>query len=180
MFNKDAFASGQVGSKIWLCRELEKLGWKSNLTRIYGGWYGVLSFLLLSRDNFKVDRIESYDIDPACEEIADSINKLWLIEDWKFKAFTADCNNPIPGYPDLIINTSTEHFESMEWFNLIPKGTRVILQGNNMPHEDHVIHSETLDSFVETYPLSEVVFKGSKDFIYPTWSFTRYMVIGVK
>ena len=81
--NKDIFSSGQVGSKIWLCEELEKLGWTSNLTYIYGGWCGVLGFLLLSRGNFQVNQIQSFDIDPTCEPIADMINgeKLRKIEE---------------------------------------------------------------------------------------------------
>ncbi len=178
--HKDAFSSGQVGSKIWLCEELERLGWSSNLTYIYGGWYGITAFLLLSRNRFQVNKIRSLDIDPGCEAVADMINENWVWQDWKFKAFTQDCNNFEGQYGDLVINTSTEHFDSMDWFNCLPKGTRVILQGNNMPHDDHVIHSTTLDEFVNLYPLAEVVYSGTKEFVYPEWRFTRYMVIGVK
>lgn len=180
MINKDAFSNGQVDSKLWLCRELEKLTWTSKITHIYGGWYGVTAFLLLSRGNFQVERIESYDIDPACEAIADMINENWVIKQWQFKAYTADCNNMLTNYPDLIINTSTEHFETLEWFDKIPLGTRVVLQGNNMPHNDHVIYSETLEQFKNTYPLTTPLYEGSLDFVYPTWSFTRYMIIGIK
>jgi hypothetical protein len=180
MINKDAFSSGQVGSKLWLCEELEKLNWTSNLTYIYGGWYGITAFLLLSRNNFKVDKIRSLDMDPSCEPIADMINENWVWQEWKFKAFTQDCNNFQGQYADLIINTSTEHFDSIEWFANIPSGTRVILQGNNMPHDDHVIHSNSLDDFVSHYPLSSIAYKGEKSFVYPNWSFTRYMVIGIK
>ncbi len=178
--HKDAFSSGQVGSKIWRCEELERLGWSSNLTYIYGGWYGITAFLLLSRNRFQVNKIRSLDIDPGCEAVADMINENWVWQDWKFKAFTQDCNNFEGQYGDLVINTSTEHFDSMDWFNCLPKGTRVILQGNNMPHDDHVIHSTTLDEFVNLYPLAEVVYSGTKEFVYPEWRFTRYMVIGVK
>ena len=180
MINKDAFSNGQVDSKLWLCQELESIGWYSKLTRIYGGWYGVLGFLLLSRQNFRVDRIESYDLDPTCESIADMINENWVIKEWQFKAHTGDCNQILPGNPDLIINTSTEHFETMDWFNNIPNGTRVILQGNNMPHNDHVVHSATIADFVAHYPLSEIMYQGELRFVYPEWNFTRYMIIGVK
>ena len=179
MLNRDAFSNGQVDSKLWLCRELEKLGWSSKLTHIYAGWHGVLAFLLLSREQFKVDRIESYDMDPTCEAIADTINENWVFKDWKFKAHTADCNQ-VSGAPDLVINTSTEHFDSMDWFNRIPKGTRVILQGNNMPNTGHKVYSGTLDEFVSFYPLSDLAYTGSLEFKYPTWSFTRYMIIGTK
>ena len=178
--NKDAFSSGQIGSKIWLCEQLEKLGWKSNLTHIYGGWHGVLGFLLLSRNKFDVKRIESYDIDPSCEPIADMLNEYWVWQNWKFKAHTADCNLVKSNLADLVINTSTEHFDSLLWFNYIPPGTRVILQGNDMPHEDHVIHTNSLEEFKKAYPLSEYAFEGSMDFVYPDWKFTRFMLIGTK
>lgn len=180
MFDKDAFSNGQIDSKLWLCQELERLGWTSKLTRIYGGWHGVLPFLLFSRQKFQVDRIESYDLDPNCESVADLINENWVIKEWQFKAHTGDCNQILPGNPDLIINTSTEHFESMNWFNNIPTGTRVILQGNNMPHDDHIIHSNTLKDFVKYYPMSEVIYRGELRFMYPQWKFTRYMLIGIK
>jgi hypothetical protein len=49
-----------------------------------------------------------------------------------------------------------------------------------MPHDDHVIHSDTLDDFINQYPLSNIAYKGQKEFVYPNWKFTRYMVIGIK
>jgi hypothetical protein len=178
--DKDAFSSGQIGSKIWLCEELEKLNWQSNLTYIYGGWYGITAFLLLSRGKFDVDQIQSFDIDPSCEAVADMINENWVWQEWKFKAYTLDCNGYVRGAPDLIINTSTEHFDSTEWFDCIPRGTRVILQGNDMPHDDHHVHSDSLKKFLSMYPVSELLYSGQKDFVYPDWKFTRYMLIGIK
>lgn len=177
--DKDAFSSGQIGSKIWLCEELERLGWTSNLTYIYGGWQGILGFLLLSRGKFQVDKIRSLDADPDCQLVADMINENWVWQDWKFKAFTQDCNNFEGQYGDLIINTSTEHFESMDWFNRIPKGTRIVLQGNDMPHDDHHVTTDSIEEFKKAYPLTEYAFEGSKEFVYPNWKFTRYMLIGV-
>jgi hypothetical protein len=178
--DKDAFSSGQIGSKIWLCEELERLNWSSELTYIYGGWHGLTGFLLLSRGKFQVGKIRSLDIDPNCQPVADLINENWVWQDWKFKAFTQDCNNYEGQYGDLIINTSTEHFTSMEWFDRIKPGTRVVLQGNNMPHDDHHVNINSIEEFKKTYPLTEYAFEGSKQFVYPTWKFTRFMVIGVK
>ena len=180
--NVDSFSSGQVGSKIWLCEELERTGWTSKLTWIYGGWYGLTAFLLLSRGKFTVDKIRSYDIDPSCQPVADMINENWVWQDWKFKAETADCLQikPFFGPADLIINTSTEHFESLEWFENITKGTRVLLQGNNMPHDDHIVNFNNLNEYQNYFNLSEYLYVGQKEFVYPTWRFDRYMLIGVK
>ena len=33
--HQDAFSSGQIGSKLWLCEQLEKTKWKSKETAIY-------------------------------------------------------------------------------------------------------------------------------------------------
>lgn len=178
----DAFSSGQIGSKIWLCEELEKLFDSVDKIWIYGGWHGIAAFLLNSRGNIKIGHIRSYDVDPACEPVADMINENWVIDNWKFKAKTQDCNKLDLDWngPDLIINTSTEHFDSMEWWNNIPNGTTVALQGNNMLHDDHHVHSSDLDDFVTQFPLSNTLYKGQKKFIYPGWKFTRFMLIGIK
>jgi len=178
-FNANAFSHGQITSKLWLCQELEQLAWTSNYTQVYGGWHGLVSFLLLSREKFQVNRIESFDMDPSCEAIANLINENWL-KQGKFNAYTEDCNIPMLGIPDLVINTSTEHFSSLAWFDKIPKGTRVALQGNNMAHDDHVVHSNSLTDFANQFKLADVAYSGSRDFKYPTWSFTRYMIIGTR
>ena len=180
--DKDAFSSGQIGSKIWLCEELEKLFTTVDIAWIYGGWYGVAAFLLRSRGQLHIDIIRSYDVDPCCEQIADMLNENWVYQDWKFKAFTADCNkldiqsNP----PDLLINTSTEHFDSLDWWNSIPQGTTVALQGNNMEHDDHHVHSDSLEDFINQFPVTQTLYTGQREFVYPTWEFTRYMLIGTK
>ncbi len=180
--NKDAFSSGQVGSKIWLCEELERLFNSVDKIWIYGGWYGVTAFLLNSRGNMRIGEIRSYDIDPDCEAVADMINENWVIDNWRFKADTQDCDvlDLDKHGPDLIINTSTEHFESIDWWDNIPKGTVVALQGNNMIHEDHHTHSTCLQEFTAQFPVTETLYAGQKEFVYPTWRFTRYMLIGIK
>lgn len=178
--DKDAFSNGQIDSKIWLCRELEKLFEAVDHIYIYGGWYGITAFLLRVRDKIEIQTIKSYDIDTECQPIADMINENWVIKEWQFKSFTEDCNQIKPKDVDLIINTSTEHFDSKDWWHNIPKGTIVALQGNNMSHEDHKISTESLDDFVKEYPLTQLMYKGSLDFKYPEWSFTRFMIIGIK
>ena len=181
MNKTDAFTHGQIRSKLWLCRELEKLNCSSNLTWIYGGWYGLVAFLLLSREKFNVKSIHSYDVDPSCKDIAEMINDNWVCQSEVFRAHTLDCNLLLPTESDLIINTATEHFPSMTWWNNIPSGKRVVLQGNNMVHEgEEVTISTSLDNFKQRFPLSKYEYTGEIEFNYDTWGFTRYMVIGTK
>lgn len=199
---KDVFSSGQIGSKLWLIQILERLlvGYRparSPMTVwIYGGWQGALGFLLLCRDGTEASvplaNIRSFDIDSAATDAANVLCENWVWRDWKFRAFTADCNllNPRePGVeygacPDLIINTSVEHFASNKWFEHIPAGTVVAFQGASFPHEgaDPLVQSEVRSDgeLQKRFPLAESWFSGSLHFDYGTWSFDRYMIIGVK
>lgn len=183
----DAFSSGQVASKIWLCNEFTKLNLPQPLNIwIYGGWHGILSFLLLSRHTISINSIRSFDIDPQCQIVADTINENWVWQQWKFKAFTADCNllnvlsNKYGPTPNCIINTSTEHMSNMQWFANLPNGMLVILQSNNMQHEDHHQGHGDLDEFDKSYHMVETKYIGQLDFDYNTWQFSRYMKIGIK
>ena len=180
--NKDAFSSGQISSKLWLCEEVEKLFSHIDHVLILGGWYAITAFLLKSRNHIEIKKIVSMDIDPACELIADQINENWKWQNWQFKAYTYDCNKKIHDIKnyDLIINTSTEHFENLRWFKQIPKGKTVVLQGADMIHDDHIFEFRTLEDFIQTFPLKKVYFKGVKHFKYPDWEFKRFMLIGEK
>ena len=188
--HKDAYSSGQIESKLWFCRELEKQLYKSEPQTIWllGGWLGLLSFLLLSRERLKIKSICSFDQDPLCERTANLINENWIWKQQIFKAKTVDCNlidykNPScvdSEEPSLIINTSVEHFHSKKWYFNIPSGKLVVLQSCNLKHKDHIfcVHSE--EEFKKQFPLTNLYYSGTLDFNYPTTSFSRYMLIGRK
>jgi len=178
--DKDAFSSGQIGSKLWLCEVLEEHFDKIDNVYIYGGWYGLTAFLLKTRNKIQIGKIRSIDIDPSCEPVADMINENWVYQNWQFKALTEDCNSIEIENADLIINTSTEHFQKKDWFKKIPKGTMVALQGNDMTHEDHYATTENLKEFCDQFSLSHILYRGQKEFVYPEWSFKRFMLIGKK
>lgn len=180
--NGDAFSSGQISSKLWMCKELEKIiGGDPRIIWVFGGWYGLSSLILLSRDILPIKHIRSFDVDPTCEPIADTLLENWVWQKWKFKSFTIDCNFlQYDERPNIVINTSTEHFDSQLWFENIPSNTTVVLQSNNMKHDDHITCFETLDEFVKFYPVNMLLYKGQLDFSYPDWKFSRYMLIGKK
>ena len=190
LVNLDSFSSGQVGSKLWLSTELEKcLG---NFTEhpdkgyriwILAGWYGVTNFIIRSRSIIPIEHIHSVDIDPSCQPIADKINKFWEWQAWQFKAHTADANTLVynkDNCPHIVINSSVEHFTSREWFDRIPKGTLVVLQACDLPHETHVAEYNSIDDLVKAFPLSETLYDGTLVFNYPERDLSRFMVIGIK
>ena len=188
--SKDAYSSGQIESKLWLCREVEKqIHRKEEQTIwIFGGWVGLLSFLLFSRENLNIKNIRSFDLDSTCEQKANLINENWYWTNQKFKAITADCNNldykdfsfADSNAPSLIINTSVEHFSGKRWYFNIPSGKIVAIQSCNLEHPEHVFCAKSEDDLKKQFQFTDLLYSGKLDFNYPTSSFSRYMLIGRK
>jgi hypothetical protein len=187
VLDRDAFSSGQLGSKLWMCQELERLDLPvDQVIWILGGWYSISAFLMLARERLPISSIRSFDIDPLATKHANMLMEYWVWQSWKFWAFTCDCNDldyqseQYGPPPTLVINTSVEHFDSMEWYHRIPSDALIVLQGNNMPHETHVQNYANLAEFVKNFPMKTCFYQGEKLFQYPSWQFTRYMMIGRK
>ena len=108
-----ALSSGQITSKLWILEALKEIGVTSlGKVMVLGGWIGLLGHILLSERSLSIEKLRSFDIDPLCEEIADSINLSFVAREWKFKASCADCTNL------TILKLSSLHFEEMEvWLN---------------------------------------------------------------
>ena len=195
-FSRDAFSSGQVGSKLWLIQLLESLVPAHGRTGdqsvwILGGWEGVLGFMLLAREGspnaLLLQSVRSFDLDEPATARANVLCENWVWREWRFRAFTVDCNeldydaDAWGPRPTIVINTSVEHFgQSNDWFAKIPPGTVVALQASDFAHDgaDHLI--KDAESLAQLYPLSTEWFRGSMGFEYSNWSFNRLMTIGVK
>jgi hypothetical protein len=187
LLDKDAFSSGQILSKVWLAEELEKVVINNNLPQplsilCLGGWYGVVNFILQLRSNINVEKFRSIDIDSTACENADLLNKSWVWQSWQFKSICDDANTFSYSSAEFntVINTSIEHIEGHQWFDRIPKSSLVVLQSNNMAHDDHCHNHSSLGDFQSEFAISQVLFAGEKLFKYPNWSFKRFMIIGVK
>lgn len=196
----DAFSDGQILSKLWLIEELQRIeedDLELNLGTVFilGSWYGVLPALMFDKRS-RVKRIRGFDIDPACAEIAESLNKHpYVIDEWKFKATTADMYEldyeraqyttlrsdgteaTLTDKPDTIINCACEHLTDFpRWWDRIPKGKLVALQSNNFQIPDHPNWKPSLAEFKRDVPLSTTLYEGALHLDL----YERYMVIGYK
>ena len=196
-WDEDCFSQGQIKSKMWLLEELKKLKLDLGTVFLCAGWYGTLATMLFE-SKIKVDKIRSFDIDESCVEVAEIFNKPWFVDEWKFKSITDDIMNidydkhvwqfwsnknnrmsrPITDVPDTIINTSCEHIHDFElWYNKIPKGKLIILQGNDyFELNEHVNCSADQDSFSEKAPMTDTLYLGTID----CGKYKRFMKIGLK
>lgn len=189
--NLDAFASGQLGSKIWLCDKLEdQLDGPKTIRRLHilGGWYGVLPMLLVSRGRVSIEQVTCIDVDAEALRVARKMNDYF---NWKTDSYSSVvmdvCTDQFIEYAqanigaqDVVINSSCEHMSSSPWFSsLAGTGAMVVLQSCNMDHKDHIAKVSHINDFKKQYPISDLKFEGEIFFDYrgPT-SFTRYMLIG--
>ncbi len=183
----DAFSSGQIESKIWAAEELEKIciNEKINCLRIIivGGWYSLLHFILKVRNNIKITYCRSIDLDPNACHISNQINNTWEMKEWEFRSYPFNANQFKFEHEDIncVINTSTEHFDSTEWFENIPAGTLVLLQGNNLKHdEEETIITQTLDQFASCFSLTKTLYCSELKLKGKHLPYKRFMIIGYK
>lgn len=170
----ESFWKGQIRSKEWLVKELGVFVGQPVSIDIYGGWNGVLASMLFHAP-YPVKSIRSIDIDPKCEDIANTMNKIEQIKG-TFCAVTADMCN-LRSDSDVAINTSCEHItqnQYEEWLTCLQHNSLVVLQSNDYNINEHVRIAKTLDEFKNQSQLGEIFFAGELK----TQLYTRWMIIG--
>ena len=173
----ESFWKGQVNSKVWLAENL--VGFVPvrplNIV-IYGGWNGVLASILFN-SNIAVEHVTSVDIDPVCEDIANTVNKRYEMLD-KFEAVTHDMCKYVTG-ADVVINTSCEHItqeQYNDWLDNQPDDAVIVLQSNNyFDHDEHIRCSTDLNDFTRISNINPYLRRTLK-----TPKYNRYMLIGKK
>jgi hypothetical protein len=183
--NYDAFSHGQVKSKLWLCEKLEEHIPDNATVAILGGWYNILGFLLLSRNQNKFSSILNIDIDSSAIEIAGKINQSWMIgHGAKIRNIVNDVNTYNYQGFNVVINCSPEHIDSDDWFNNITNGTLVCIQSSDIDVNDDVWKvtnpNKSIEDLAKKYPLSQTLYKDSIEFVYSELGYKRFMIIGIK
>lgn len=183
MDNLDCFSHGQIASKLWLCETLEPLIKDKASVLILGSWINVLGFMLLTRNPSKYSNILGIDKDNSVIKLADKVNNYWFIKGI-LRNLNYDANTINKQGYDVVINCSSEHMESTEWFDSISNGTLVCVQSSNSTDKNDpwLIEnpSTTIESFMEKYPLTNIKFAGTLPIRYNDWGYDRYMIIGIK
>jgi hypothetical protein len=172
----ESFWKGQIHSKQWLIETLEKFVNRPNNIVIYGGWNGVLASLIFN-SNINAGRITSVDIDPTCEEIANTINKPYEMRGM-FRAVTADmCEYTKKA--DVVINTSCEHItqeQYEQWLENQPNDALIVVQSNDyFDLDEHIRCAKDVDEFLAQSKIRPV-FRGK----FETPKYNRFMIIGRK
>jgi hypothetical protein len=169
----ESFWKGQIRSKEWLVKNLGKFVGKEVSIDIFGGWNGVLASMLFHAP-YPIRFIRSIDIDPKCEETANTMNKIEHTNG-KFRAITADMCN-LRSDADVCINTSCEHItqeQYEQWLTCLPYNSLIVLQSNNYNIHEHVRTADSIEQFIEQSKI-KVLFSDTLSL--PLYD--RYMIIG--
>ena len=166
--------------KLWLLTELKRLGLDSfDTVYVLGSWYGSMGPYLLDK-HLSFDTAYLIDIDPKNTEYVQRLVKKQGIND-RIIPVTQDCNQTdYKGDRILVINTSCNDIENTGWFDNIPRGATVALEGRDNQPNNPTNTTQTLDSFhaeyalEETYVLDKIRLKGYDD------SYNRFLKIGTK
>jgi hypothetical protein len=173
------FWESQIRSKCWLVNSIKKhLPALTGRVYVIGGWYGILSQLIV--DNFPTI-VYNVDIDDSCIKYG----KLLSNDDSRIQFITNDMAK-FNKYVDakLIINTSTEHVTEEkynEWFSGLPENVPIVVQGNDFHEcEDHIRTTESLDEFNRVSLLRTIIYSDKIECPGVGKPFHRFMTIGYK
>ena len=169
-----------VLSKLWLWDQLS-----SNLQRsgvcevpavlVLGSWTGTMGIILASQ-GFPARRIINIDRDPHwiahSQQLAHRMGCGSVVE--HCVGDVNDLEYHIPGA--VIINTSTHDIDQRDWFDRIPPGSVVALQGRNATESAH--SWDSLRHFVYDFPLRETWYRDQLNLCDPGTEYRRYMLIG--
>lgn len=166
------FWQSQIDSKKWLLEHIDE--YDSSIV-IFGGWYGVLAQFIAEK--YPNAEIVTTDLDPECEAVFDQINSN---ENIRFRQQNMRNGSPVlMRYPKLVINTSTEHVDQNTydaWFHSIPRGTKYIVQGNNLVNPEHVRLADNLEHFLKINRIQDPQYAG----MLKCGHFYRFMAVGIR
>ena len=174
-----------VFSKLWLSRELKSILKQQGIDSvpvayILGSWYSNLS-TILRRTGVPIDRI--VDVERRGEWLRTGQQLQQDMNISGVQHMQADANRidyRQLQQPGIVINTSTNDIADHGWFDHIPSGTIVVLQGrDSVPAgAEHTYNSP--EDLLQMYPLEQVLYSGTWDLEDPETPYQRSMVIGVK
>lgn len=197
---QDAFSRGQVQSKIWLATELAKVKTDFDMLFVLAGWFGQTTHYL-EHAGIKFNKARIIDIDPAACEVSDKIFNASRLENYQVKSIEWDltdsswqdrsgCLYQVKNYssgktfkekncPDLIINSSAEHFDE-DWFakfssRPLDSDPLFVIQSNNLFEvAEHVNCVHSIDHMLKKFPMTRLEYSGEIQLK----GYKRFMLIG--
>ena len=180
-----SYTTDLILSKIWLVRELQRAMDKLGIDEIptayvLGSWYSNMS-TILRRSHVHIGRI--IDVEKNAKWLRQGRDTQKSMGISGVDHMRADANRIDYRQlqdPGLVINTSTTDIPDHGWFDNIPSGTLVVLQGRDNVQASSEHNFGSPDQLLELFPLEKVLFKDKIKLQDPETDYIRSMVIGIK
>lgn len=173
-----SFTPDLVFSKYWLMRELARIRPSISTMYILGAWYGNLALFITRYDQPHVDHIINVETDPGFLRTSEDLLRRFGADNVEHMLKDAnDVDYRQLGSDGAVVNTSLTDMPGRAWFDNIPPGTLVALQGRD---HDPNRNFRSTDDITRRFPMSKVLYAGSLDLEDPETEYTRHMVIGIK
>ena len=174
-----------VFSKLWLAQELKQILEQQGIDSIpvayvLGSWYSNLS-TILRRTGVPVHKI--IDVERRGEWLRTGQQLQQGMGIKGVQHMQADANRidyRQLDQPGVVINTSTNDIPDHGWFDHIPSGTIVVLQGRDTVPDGAEHTYSSPDDLLQMYPLETVLYSGTMQLQDPETEYQRSMVIGIK
>jgi hypothetical protein len=174
-----------VFSKLWLARELKQVLQQQGIDSvpvayILGSWYSNLS-TILRRTGVPIEKIIDVEQRGEWLQMGQELQQVMHIEN--VQHMQADANKidyRQLQQPGIVINTSTNDIPDHGWFDHVPEGTIVVLQGRDAVAKgaEHTYNSP--EELLDMFPLETVLYSGTWDLEDPETAYQRSMAIGIK
>lgn len=180
-----SYTSDLILSKLWLAQQLQQAMQQQGIDRIpvayvLGAWYGNVS-AILRKAGLPIDIIVDVEKNRRWLTQGREIHQAWNLSNIGY--LNADVNQikyDKLSSPALVINTSTNDIADHGWFDAIPSGTMVVLQGRDRVAAGAEHSFRNADELLAMFPLEQVLYQGTKKLQDPETAYQRSMVIGIK
>lgn len=169
-----SFTRDLLASKLWLCDCLKKIKDNNSTAYILGSWYGNLAWIMQNQ-NINFPKLILVDKDP---KVLSASKKILRLPPKKSEFLNVDAKDVVYKNPCTVINTSVNDM-SPEWYDAVPEKSIVVVQSRNNIKEPHT-RTNNMRGLDKLFPMTDLMYSGSKSMEDPETEYTRYMKIGIK
>ena len=173
-----SFTPDLVFSKLWLIRELADISPDIDTVYALGSWYGNLALLLDRDPKIQVDKVINVETDPEFLKGSKHLLTKHGVDNVEYMLKDANkLNYHQLGMDGAVVNCSLTDMDGRRWFERIPDGTLVVMQARD---HDPGYQFASPGDILKKFPLSQVLYRGTKRLKDPETHYNRFMVIGRK
>jgi hypothetical protein len=173
-----SFTHDLTTSKVWLLTELARIAPQVSTVYVLGSWYGNISLYMTLMPLIDYNNIVNVETDQdMLDQSARMLRRVGAVDVEHMLKDANDLDYRRLDNNGVVINTSLTDMDGTAWFDNIPNGTLVVMQARD---HDPGNKFDSPEDILKKFPLSKILYSGTKTLEDPETSYNRFMVIGRK